>query len=99
MSSSSLHGSTGEPAAVTDPEDADGATPRPGVRITVIVLKRYAFRTEHVTGRLIKEKANVPPGFTLYRRVRGGNELILDDKQVDLRDGDHFFARPSPSAP
>jgi hypothetical protein len=26
--------------------------------------------------------------------MRGGNEPIGDDDSVQLRDGDHFFARP-----
>ena len=50
-----------------------------------------------VTGRQIKEKANLPPDFALYRRTRGGNESIRDDDTVELHEGDHFFARPSAS--
>jgi hypothetical protein len=45
------------------------------------------------TGKQIKETANIPAGFALYRRVRGGNEQIPDDTPVELRNGDHFFAR------
>jgi hypothetical protein len=50
-----------------------------------------------VTGRQIKEKANLPEGFALYRRTLGGNESIRDDDRVELHDGDHFFARPPES--
>jgi len=42
----------------------------------------------------INEKANIPAGFGLYRRVHGGNEPNRDDDSVELHDGDHFFARP-----
>jgi hypothetical protein len=51
-----------------------------------------------VTGRQIIEAANVPAGFALYRRERGGNEPITDDAQVELHNGDHFFARPTSNA-
>lgn len=68
------------------------------MRISITVNNRYAFETDVVTGRQIKEKANIPSGFALYRRIRGGNEPILDDAQVQLQKGDHFFARPSSSA-
>jgi hypothetical protein len=49
------------------------------------------------SGRQIKERANLPEGFALYRRTRGGNESIRDDDTVDVHEGDHFFARPSAS--
>jgi len=45
-------------------------------RITVVIANRYAFDTEVVTGKQIKEKANIPAGFALYRRMRGGDESI-----------------------
>ncbi|HEX9375467.1 MAG TPA: multiubiquitin domain-containing protein [Actinomycetota bacterium] len=82
-----------------DAEDADRVSGSSGVRITVIVQNRHVFDTELVTGRQIKETAGVPAGFALYRRVRGGNEQVADDAQVELRDGDHFFARPPSRAP
>ena len=66
------------------------------IRVTV-VANRYVFDTEVVTGRQIKERANLPEGFALYRRTRGGNESIRDDDKVDVHEGDHFFARPSAS--
>jgi hypothetical protein len=64
----------------------------------VIVQHRYTFGAELVTGRQIKKTADVPADFALYRRVKGGNEPIPDDLQVELRNGDHFFARPPSSA-
>ena len=69
-----------------------------GVRITVIVQNRYRFDTAPVTGAQIKEAANIPADFALYRRAQGGNEPIPDDALVQLRNGDHFFARPSSHA-
>lgn len=69
-----------------------------GVRITVIVQNRYRFDTGRVTGAQIKKAANIPADFALYRRVQGGNEPILDDALVHLRNGDHFFARSSSDA-
>jgi len=68
------------------------------VRITVTVANRFTFDTEVVTGRQIKETAGVPEGFALYRRGQGGNLPIVDDEQIELRRGDHFFARPSSNA-
>lgn len=75
-------------------KDAEGENRSPRIHITVVIANRYAFDTEVVTGRQIKEKANIPAGFALYRRTRGGNESIRDDDTVGLHDGDHFFARP-----
>ena len=69
------------------------------VRITVMVQSRSSFDTQPVTGREIKESAKVPAGYALYRKARGGNELVPDDALVELRNGDHFFARPSSNAP
>jgi hypothetical protein len=60
----------------------------------VIIQNRYTFETEVVTGKQIKEKANIPAGFSLQRRMKGGNEPIGDHESVELRDGDHLFARP-----
>lgn len=97
MSSPSLHEGS-ESAELPVANDADGMSPRSGVRVTVIVQNRYTFDSELVTGRQIKEKAGVPAGFALYRRVQGGNEPISDDALVELRGGDHFFAKPSPGA-
>jgi hypothetical protein len=85
-------------ADISHPKDAEVENRSPRIRITVVVANRYAFDTEVVTGRQIKEKANVPAGFALYRRTRGGNESIRDDDRVQLHDGDHFFARP-PGSP
>jgi Multiubiquitin len=68
------------------------------VRITVTVANRYMFETRVVTGRQIKQTAGIPAGFALFRRTLDGNEPIADDEQVELRSGDHFFARPSSSA-
>ena len=73
---------------------ADGQNRLPKIRITVVIANRYAFDTAVVTGRQIKEEANIPAGFALYHRTRGGNEPIADDDAVELHDGDHFFARP-----
>ena len=64
----------------------------------MIVQNRYRFDTAPVTGAQIKKTANIPADFALYRRAQGGNEPIPDDALVDLRNGDHFFARPSSDA-
>ena len=61
--------------------------------ISITVNNHYSFDTEVVTGRQIKETANIPAGFALYRRAHDGNEPIPDDARVELRNGDHFFAR------
>lgn len=79
---------------MTDAKDTEGENRPSRVRITVIVQNRYTFDTEVVSGKQIKETANIPAGFALYRRVQRGNEPIPDDAPVELRNGDHFFARP-----
>jgi hypothetical protein len=86
---------------MADAKDAEGENRPPKIRITVVIANRYTVDTELATGKQIKERANVPAGFALYRRIRGGNEPIPDDAPVELRNGDHFFARPpgSPRAP
>jgi hypothetical protein len=95
MSSSFLHESSDQNAGVGQRNDAPSEDRPSSVRITVIVQNRYTFDTNRVTGRQIKETASIPLGFALYRRVQGGNEPIRDDAQVELRNGDHYFARPS----
>jgi hypothetical protein len=64
-------------------------------RITVMREGRYFVEAGATTGRRIKELAEIPPDFALYRRAQSGNERILDDGAVDVRNGDHFFARPA----
>lgn len=97
MSSPSLHRSSHESPEVARSKDAERGHGPSSVRITVIVQDRYTFDTELVTGRQIKQVANVPAAFALYRRVPGGNEPVPEDAQVELHNGDHFFARPASS--
>jgi hypothetical protein len=69
------------------------------VRITVTVANRYTIETTQVTGRWVKEVAGIPADFSLHRRSKDGNQSIADDAEVELRNGDHFFARPATIAP
>jgi len=94
MSSPSLHGSPDDSAAAPEANDTRAVSRPPGVSVTVIVQNRYTFDTRLVMGRQIKERAGIPGGFALYRRVQGGNKPIADDARIELRKGDHFFARP-----
>jgi hypothetical protein len=77
---------------------AEGAAPtedaRSIARITVMIESRFVVETGPATGRHLKELTAVPVDFALYRRARAGNEPILDEDIVDVRNGDHFFARP-----
>jgi len=98
MPSPSPHQRSDQSTAVPHTKHADGESRPSGVQITVIVQHRPTFDTALATGRQIKDTAGVPAGFTLYRRVPGGNEPIPDDTQVELRNGDHFFARPTSTA-
>ena len=98
MSSPSLHQGSDESTAAPDARHAGGVGRPSGVRITVIVQNRHTFDAGLATGRQIKDTANVPAGFALYRRVPGGNEPVPDDAQVELHNGDHFFARPASGA-
>ena len=95
MASSSSDRASDHTTDATEPDGADQMGESTGVRITVIVQNRYRFDTAPVTGAQIDEAANIPVDFALCRRAQGGNEPILDDVLVHLRNGDHFFARPS----
>ena len=97
MSSSRLHESSDQNAEAAK-RNAQREDPPSSVRITVIVQNRYTFDAHQVTGRQIKERARIPLGFAVYRRTQSGNEGIRDDAQVELRNGDHFFARLSANA-
>jgi hypothetical protein len=77
--------------------DTKGTGGEGQVRISITVNNHYTFDINVVTGRQIKETANVPAGFALYRRSRVGNEPIRDGDTVELHDGDHVFARPPAS--
>ena len=79
---------------MTHAKDPEGADRSPRIRVTVVIANRYVFDTEVVTGKQIKEKASIPEGFVLYRRMRARNESIRDDDSVELHHGNHFFARP-----
>jgi hypothetical protein len=59
-----------------------------------MVQRQHTFDTRLVTAAEIKEAADVPPDFALYRKGEGRNEGIADDADIELRNGDHFFARP-----
>jgi len=98
MSPPSRHQSSDERTAVPEAGHADGVSRPSSVRITVVVENHYTFDSGPVTGRQIKDTVGVPAGFALYRRVRGATQPIPDDAQIELRDGDHFFARPTRSA-
>src|SRR6266508_451569 len=95
MSSPLLHEDADESAQAAHSKDTGREHRLSSVRITVIVQNRVTFDTGVMTGRQIKETADIPADFALYRRVKGGNEPMADDAQVELHDGDHFFARPS----
>ena len=60
----------------------------------VINDKRYVFELHVRTGLEIKEKADIPANYSLYRRSPGDNEPISNDETVTLHDGEHFFSRP-----
>ena len=87
------------------PERRGGPAERRAARGSAVERPDHGDRPEplhvdahRVTGRHIKETASIPLGFALYRRVQGGNEPIRDDAQVELRNGDHFFARAPSNA-
>jgi hypothetical protein len=67
---------------------------RAEVRFTVVVQSRHTMAEGTVTGRQIKERAGIPPDFSLFRRAGGATDVVADDEQVVVRDGDHFFAQP-----
>ena len=98
MSSPSLHESSDQSAEVGQRNDARREDPPSSIRITVVVQNRYTFDAHRVTGRQIKQTARIPADFALFRLAQGGNEPIGDDAQIELRNGDHFFARPSSNA-
>jgi hypothetical protein len=98
MTSHPLHDRRDNTTTTVDAENPRTEQQPPSVSVTVTVQNRYTFGAELVTARQIKKTAGVPAEFALYRRVKGGNEPIPDDLQVELRNGDHFFARPPSTA-
>ena len=56
--------------------------------------EKLEFDTTEVTGRQIKEKANVPLDDDLALRHGQKLELITNDQPVTLKDGEHFVALP-----
>ncbi len=93
-----VHSRSEESTDMAGTDDAGGEGRPSRIHVTVIIQNRYTFDTEVVTGKQIKEKASIPGGFFLHRRAKGGNELIRDDESVELRNGDHLFARPPSNA-
>jgi hypothetical protein len=83
---------------MVDATDIGDASRPTKILITVVVANRYTIDSELATGRQIKEGTNIPASFALYRRADGGNESISDDAQIELHNGDHFFARPASNA-
>lgn len=81
-----------------DIERTEDANQSSTVQITVTVQNRYRLDWDAATGHRIEELARIPQALALHRRVPGGNERIHDDDVVQLRDGDHFFARPGSTA-
>jgi hypothetical protein len=83
---------------VTHPVEAEASMPETrsaSARITVMVQNRFIVEAGTATGRQIKKLAGIPADFALYRRARRGNEPILDDDPVEVRNGDHYFSRPA----
>jgi hypothetical protein len=98
MRSHPLHDRRDETTESVAAEESRTEQQPPSVSVTVTVQHRYTFGAEPVTGRQIKEMAGVPADFALYRRIKGGTEPIPDDLQLELRNGEHLFARPPASA-
>ena len=98
MTSSSPHRPLDQTTAEIGAETAEQLGQTTGVRITVVIQNRFLFDTSQVTGAQIKEAASIPADFALYRRAQGGNAPIPDDALLQLRNGDHFFARPPSDA-
>lgn len=60
------------------------------VNDTLVLLPR-----QHVTSRLIKEQAGIPADLTLVRDHGSANDVPFDDEaQLDLSDGNVFYALP-----
>jgi hypothetical protein len=95
MSASSPHRGSDERPDLAGATSVERESHPSKVRITVIVQNRYTLDARPTTGKQIKQKADVPAGFVLYRRVKGGNEPISDHALIEPCNGDHFFARPA----
>lgn len=64
------------------------------VEVTKTDKRKLEFEKASVSGREIKEKASVPLDTDLARRVEGQLELVTNDKQVTIKNGDHFVVLP-----
>ena len=56
--------------------------------------RKVEFDKEQVTGKEIKEGAQVPLDSDLAQRVQGRLELVTNEQTVTIKNGDHFVALP-----
>lgn len=64
------------------------------VEVSKTDKRKLEFDHAEVTGREIKEKANVPLDTDLARRVEGKLELVTNDERITIKNGDHFVVLP-----
>lgn len=56
--------------------------------------QKIEFETNHVTGREIKERANVPLEHDLAWKVGPNLELVTNEQTIIIKVGDHFYVLP-----
>ena len=64
------------------------------VEIDKHTRRELVFHSDEVTGREIKQRAGVPLEDDLARRRGGKLELVTNDEQITVFDGDHFVVFP-----
>ena len=56
--------------------------------------KEYEVRKTTMTGRELRELAQIPSGYRLFQEVKGEDKLISDEDAVRLKDEDEFYSLP-----
>jgi hypothetical protein len=64
------------------------------VEVSKTDKRKLEFHHAEVTGKEIKDRADVPLDSDLARRVEGKLELVTNDETVTIKNGDHFVALP-----
>lgn len=77
-----------------DGNDTEDENRPSSVRITVIVQNRYTFASGTVTGKADQGKSQHPSWFLSLPSHARRERAVPDDLLVELRNGDHLFARP-----
>lgn len=64
----------------------------PGGVVVLINDGEYRFESRGVRGRDLKDRADIPLDTELFRQGPNGDRLVSNDEEVQLHDGERFYA-------